>query len=136
MLHAFEYEPRPDELLKIFWELLVPGGRLLLIVPNRRGSWARSGTPFGQGTPYSFAQLRTLLDEAKFTLREASSMLFAPPTRHVLGGWDFIEWLGGLVCPWLGGVLVVEAEKQIYAAIAEKVTEPTPAWAGEGLVVR
>ena len=50
MLHLFEYSHAPDELLKIWWQLMAPGGRLLLIVPNRRGIWARFGaTPFTTG---------------------------------------------------------------------------------------
>ena len=38
------------------------GGRLLIVVPNRRGVWARSDTtPFGHGRPYSRSQITHLL---------------------------------------------------------------------------
>lgn len=120
MLHAFEHSSAPEDLLRIWWQLLVPGGRLLLVVPNRRGLWARFGaTPFTSGTPYSLGALRELLNAASFTLRDARSALFAPPSTHPfwLRVFNPIEWLGAWCFPRLGGVLVVEAEKQIYAGV-------------------
>lgn len=124
MLHAFEYAPRPQELLSVYWHMLVPGGRLLLVVPNRRSYWASFGaTPFTRGTPYSMSQLKELLAEAQFTLREARTALFAPPgaSSFWLRSWDFFSTIGRWFFPAMGGVLVVEAEKQIYASIPEPV---------------
>jgi SAM-dependent methyltransferase len=132
MLHAFEHHGRPEELLRIFWELLAPGGRILLVVPNRRGRWASLGnTPFGEGIPYSLGQMRAMLEEAQFTLRDVSAALYAPPSAHPfwMGCWSVLERLGNFLCPGLGGVLVIEAEKQIYAAIPEKVAEVRADWA-------
>ena len=48
--------------------MLAPGGRLVIVVPNRRGVWARfEHTPFGNGRPFSRGQLTSLLREANFT---------------------------------------------------------------------
>lgn len=125
MLHAFEYAASPKELLQVYWQMLVPGGRLLLIVPNRRGYWASFGsTPFSHGTPYSMSQMKELLAETQFTLRETTTALFGLPTGSGfwLGLWRSCEALGRRLLPGVGGVLVIEAEKQIYASIPEPVT--------------
>lgn len=137
LLHAFEYQAHPGELLKVYWELMTPGGRMLLIVPNRRGWWSSHGrTPFAHGTPYSLAHLRELLEEAQFTLRDCSTALYAPPSAHplLMKCWGGIEFLGSWLFPGMGGVLVVEAEKQIYAAIGEVARESRKqtAWATQG----
>jgi SAM-dependent methyltransferase len=133
MVHAFEYAAAPDELLRITWQLLAPGGRLLLIIPNRHGLWASFGaTPFAAGTPYTLARLKELLADAEFTLRDAGAGLFAPPSAHPfwLRTGTVIELLGRWCFPRFGGVLVIEAEKQIYAAIREPVTvKPARNWA-------
>ncbi|MDX2095298.1 MAG: methyltransferase domain-containing protein [Alphaproteobacteria bacterium] len=120
MLHGFEHAAAPEELLRIWWQLLAPGGRLVLMVPNRRGLWRRFGeTPFATGAAYTPATLRELLNAANFTVRDTRSALFAPPSTHPfwLRGFGLLEWLGVLCTPRWGGVLVVEAEKQIYAGV-------------------
>lgn len=132
--HGLEQVAKPDEFLKIWWQMLTPGGRMLLIVPNRHGLWARFGkTPFSIGASYTLQQLRQLLNDASFTLRETRSACFAPPSNHPfwLHLFSLIEWLGCFSCPRMGGVLVVEAEKQIYAGVkvGAAVTLQAPAWA-------
>ena len=120
--HGFEHVSTPDEYLRIWWQLLAPGGRLMLVVPNRRGLWARFGaTPFAAGTPYTLATLKYLLNEAGFTVRDMRSALFTPPSTHPfwLTCFNAIEWLGAACFPRIGGVVVVEAEKQIYAGLRE-----------------
>src|SRR5690606_4568883 len=68
VVHCLETADRPRALLREAWRVLSPQGRLMMIVPNRRGVWARlDRTPFGQGRPYSRSQLEQLLGEAMFT---------------------------------------------------------------------
>ena len=127
MLHSFENVHAPDECLRIWWQLLVPGGRLVLMLPNRRGLWARFGaTPFATGTPYTLASVKSLLNDAGFTVRDTRSALFGPPSTHPL--WltlfSVIEWFGAVTIPRMGGVFVIEAEKQIYAGVREAVLNP------------
>lgn len=123
VVHAFEFLPRPDELLRVYWEMLSPGGRVLLIVPNRRGVWARLGaTPFARGTPYSVAHLKELVAAAQFTLRDCTTSLYA---RSDSLWW---EWLGRAIAPGWGGVIVLEAEKQIYAGISVPAESRRAMW--------
>jgi SAM-dependent methyltransferase len=54
LVHALEMTNDPGALLREVWRVLASGGRLLAVVPNRRGVWARTDTtPFGHGRPYS-----------------------------------------------------------------------------------
>jgi SAM-dependent methyltransferase len=122
MLHGFEHHPSPEDLLRVWWKLLVPGGRLMLIVPNRRGLWVRLGrTPFTSGASYTTAALKELCNRGGFSVRATHSALFAPPSTHPLWLRCFgvIEWVGTLLFPHMGGVVVMEAEKQIYAGVRE-----------------
>ena len=46
LVHALEHAGKPDKLLREAWRVLVPGGQLLIIVPNRRRWWsALDSTP-------------------------------------------------------------------------------------------
>jgi SAM-dependent methyltransferase len=54
VVHGLEIVESPNELLHEIWRVLTPGGRLILVAPNRRGLWARMDTtPFGYGQPFS-----------------------------------------------------------------------------------
>jgi SAM-dependent methyltransferase len=54
MVHSLEHAENPRETLKEIWRVLSPAGRVVIVVPNRRGVWARfEHTPFGTGRPFS-----------------------------------------------------------------------------------
>src|ERR1700737_3982393 len=58
----------PEGLLREVWRVLAPSGRLIAVIPNRRGVWTRTdNTPFGHGRPYSRAQINELLRQTWFT---------------------------------------------------------------------
>lgn len=118
LMHGLETSEHPTAVLEEASRVLAPGGRALFIVPNRTGLWSRrDGTPFGFGRPYSVAQLEAQLKRHAFTPERSQSVLFAPPsgTRFWLRTADFWEAVGRKM-PWLaGGVLMVEASKQVYA---------------------
>ena len=64
LAHALENAEHPRELLSEVWRVLTPGGRLVVVAPNRSGLWARlDTTPFGHGRPYSRGQLLDLMRE-------------------------------------------------------------------------
>jgi SAM-dependent methyltransferase len=124
LLHCFEHSEPLSNMVEEMWRVLTPGGRMLAIVPNRLGLWTRSSrSPFGSGRPFSLMQLRELVSEKQFTHTRSSSALFLPPT-HIRILWRMariFEKVGKLLCPFFGGVLVIEAEKQLYASIRQPV---------------
>ena len=67
VLHGLETSEQPYDLLEECWRVLGPGGKVLFIVPNRAGVWARrDGTPFGYGRPYLVGQLEAELRRHQF----------------------------------------------------------------------
>ena len=126
LVHSLEYSEQVRALLKEVWRVLAGGGRLMVVVPNRRGIWARvDGTPFGQGHPYTPTQLARLLREADFTPERVSAALFVPPTgsRMMLRSANAVERIGERWFTTFAGVSIVEATKQIYAKSAPKRKE-------------
>src|SRR5438876_1417993 len=120
LTHALEMAPDPGALLREVWRVLAAGGRILAVVPNRRGVWARlDTTPFGHGRPYSRAQINYLLRETWFTPIGWSEALYVPPIAR---GWflrSAMAWerTGSTISAPFAGVHIVEATKQVYRAI-------------------
>ncbi len=124
LVHALEFADHTRGMLRECWRVLADGGRMLLVVPNRRGAWARlERSPFANGQPYSQGQINRLLRDNMFTPMRSGGALFLPPTpsRMMLGSAPAIERLGARWFPGFGGVLVVEASKQIYAGTVQRV---------------
>jgi SAM-dependent methyltransferase len=116
IIHALESSDAPYEFLSEVSRILAPGGRLLLVVPNRAGLWARfDSTPFGEGRPYSQSQLTTLLRDVSFTPEIWREALFMPPfeRRLILRSAPVWEKMGRYM-PLLAGVHIVDATKQMY----------------------
>jgi hypothetical protein len=95
------------------------------------GLWARAEwTPFGRGTPYSASQVQDFLKENLFVPEQTRRALFIPPfkSQTLLRSAGLWEKLGARVFPAMGGVLMVEASKQIYATTgkATPVTKKVP----------
>jgi SAM-dependent methyltransferase len=119
-VHCLEVTERGRQLLREIWRVLSPEGRLMLIVPNRRGVWARlDNTPFGQGRPYSGRQLEALLTEAMFTPIDISGALYMPPLgwRMMLRSGTAWERVGAAVSPAFSGVIIAEATKELVSPI-------------------
>jgi len=124
LVHSVENSEQLSGMMEELWRILTPGGRVLAIVPNRLSFWARSSqSPFGHGRPFTMMQLRDLMTAHRLTPLRHASALFTPPLKLRLL-WRFaskIEKIGKLLCPFIGGVLLLEAEKQLYAAIRQPV---------------
>lgn len=119
-VHCLEVTDNVGALIREMWRVLTPEGRLLLVVPNRRGVWARlDTTPFGYGRPYSRNQLEKLLTNSLFTPTDVSSALHIPPVHQpwLLRWATAWERLGGRLWPVFAGVLIVEARKEIMGAL-------------------
>src|SRR6202166_4364936 len=120
LVHALEMSDDPEGLLREVWRVLAPSGRLMAVIPNRRGVWTRTDTtPFGHGRPYSRPQITALLRETWFTPTAWGEALYIPPVsrswllRVAVAG----ERAGATISAPFAGVHIVEATKQVYRAI-------------------
>ena len=127
MAHGLEVSGNQNSLLRESSRVLSSKGKLILLVPNRTGFWARSdNTPFGFGKPYTVNQLNLMLSQNRFQIENKSPALFGLPSHK--GYWlrsiNFWETVGKRFnYPLFGGLLIVEASKSIYGAkklISEK----------------
>src|SRR3984957_17849135 len=120
LVHALEMSDDPEVLLREGWRGVAPSGRMIAVIPNRRGVWTRTdNTPFGHGQPYSRSQIMQLLRQTWFTPTAWGEALFMPPVR---GGWflrSAMAWerVGAALSLPFAGVHIVEATKQVYRAI-------------------
>ena len=117
LVHGIEVAEDLRGLMREVWRVLAGNGRLLVVVPNRRGIWARlDRTPFGQGRPYSGSQLSRMLRDTQFLPERVDHALFLPPVR-----WPFLltaaaawEEIGTRWFRAFAGVVMIEASKQLY----------------------
>lgn len=121
LVHGLECTEQLRPMLREIWRVLSGRGRVLIVVPNRRGLWARrEATPFGYGQPYTSGQLSRLLRDNLFTPLQTARALYLPPlhARLMLGSAPAWEQVGARWFQAFGGVVIVEAGKQLYAATA------------------
>lgn len=120
VVHSLEVAVSAHEQLRDIWRVLAPGGRVLIVVPNRSGIWARlEATPFGYGRPFGKTQLTVLLHDAMFSPVGWTEALAAPPFRHRPWLRTGLAWerVGRFLWPAFAGVLIVEATKQLYQGV-------------------
>lgn len=123
LIHMLEGTADVHALLREVWRVLKSGGRILMVVPNRRGFWAHSDrTPFGTGQPYSAFQIKDTLRDHGFLVDRTFRALYMPPSqsRLILSLADAFERYGEKLFPGFGGLLMLEAGKQIHAPILTK----------------
>ncbi len=117
LVHALETCRSLDRLMREIWRVLADDGRIVLIVPNRHGIWSLSDTtPFGQGSPFTAGQLQRLLARHLLVRGEARRAMFVPPWNLQLLQRMAIplERAGQRLWPQFAGILLAEAEKQLY----------------------
>lgn len=139
LLHALETADHPNAVLSEAWRLLGPGGRMLVMVPNRAGLWARSdATPFGFGRSYTAGQLESQARGAGFVTERTGAALYIPPSdrRFWLRSAQMWERAGTRISQVLvAGVLFSEFTKQIHAPVGRlpRVSVPSPLDLLEGI---
>jgi SAM-dependent methyltransferase len=122
VVHGLETAERVQPFLREMWRTLAPEGRLMMVVPNRLGIWARTDrTPFGYGHPYSKSQLEGMLRDAMFEPVDWAEALYAPPFSRDMLLRSAVAWerLGARIMPGFAGVIIVEATKELMAPIAK-----------------
>lgn len=118
LVHTVETSESLGALLQEVWRVLAPGGRLMVVVPNRLSLWARADrTPYGYGRPFSKTQLISLLRRHDFSLEVSTRALYFPPfsRRFWMKGAPVWERIGTRMWSQNGGVILAEATKRIYA---------------------
>jgi hypothetical protein len=123
-VHGLEAANHLDGLMEEAWRVMVPNGRALFIVANRRGFWARrDGTPFGMGRPFSSGQLRQLMRRTGFVQGQTRPALLLPPflPMRLLSSLAWTDRLAAFLMPQLGGVWLMEAVKKVPAPTGSKM---------------
>jgi len=118
MTHALEFIIDKNGFLLEASRVLRSAGKLIMIVPHRGGLWSRAETtPFGHGTPFSKRQIFSLLKNTGLNPEKCTRSLFLPPFVDKLPRVfsNQVEVFGERLLPLLGGVLIVEANKLVYA---------------------
>ena len=121
LVHAVESSEALRAMLREVWRVMADGGRMIVIVPNRRSLWARlERSPFAHGRPFSVGQITRLLRDSMFTPLRTEPALIMPPFRSRLmlawaPAWDKY---GSKALRFLAGAIVIEASKQVYAGHA------------------
>jgi SAM-dependent methyltransferase len=119
MMHGLETSERPSELLSEAHRVLGPGGRMILVVPNRAGLWSRRDrTPFGYGRPYTLGQLEAQVKQHGFVPERHLTTLYQPPSAKRV--WrktaPVFERIGSqMPVGMAGGAIMLEVSKQVYA---------------------
>lgn len=124
LAHALEEADNAQQLLREVWRVSAPEARIVVVVANRVGLWARrDAIPFGHGRPFSRGQLAALLSGAMFEPTASARAAFAPPVGWppLLACADALEALGERLAPAFGGILMMEAVKRLAAAPAKPV---------------
>jgi SAM-dependent methyltransferase len=120
VVHGLEEAGDPRRLMREAWRVLANDGRLIVVASHRRGLWSMiETTPFAAGRPWLRRQLFVLLSEAMFRPLEWIGALNFPPvnTRLALRAAPTLERAGGRLWPWLAGVVMIEAAKELLAPV-------------------
>lgn len=126
VVHGLESSDHPREMIREIWRILKAEGRVLMVVPNRRGLWAAAdSTPFGFGHPYSAGQLRQFMTDNLFEPVRTAHALFIPPlrSRFSLAWAPAWERVGRRWFTAVSGITVMEARKSVLASL-----KPKPSW--------
>lgn len=142
MVHALEHAEQPGESLREAHRVLAANGRLVVVVPHRRGVWARfEHTPFGTGRPWSRGQLTRVLEGAGFALADSNDALLFPPIPHGLINrvWRPVDWTGRKLFSTFSGAIIAVGTKggrdgSAVPAATRMLRRPvvTPEWATQG----
>lgn len=132
--HMLEFEPEPHQVLRETERVLVSGGHVVITGFNPWSLWGgrrlfgrvrrRSVAPW-QGTFRSAMRIRDWLALLGFEVVTTRYCFFRPPLQRqaVMTRLAWLERLGGRWWPYLGGVYIIVARKEVVA-----MTPIRPRW--------
>ncbi|MDJ0921105.1 MAG: methyltransferase domain-containing protein [Henriciella sp.] len=118
LLHALEEADSPRRMMRDVWRVLAPEGRVVVVAANRRNFWSiNDSQAFGHGRPWTRRQLIRFLGDGLFDITASTTAVYMPPLnwRIITAAARSWERVGEAVLPGLGGVVLVEAVKRLYA---------------------
>ncbi|GAB5459407.1 MAG: methyltransferase domain-containing protein [Henriciella sp.] len=118
LLHAVEEADNPRRLLREVWRILAPEGRVIVAATNRFSFWSLSeANAFGHGRPWTRRQLSRFMSDSLLQVTASTTAVHMPPLDWVLITAASRSWerAGEILAPGLGGVVLVEATKRLYA---------------------
>ncbi len=118
MTHMIENTDHSGDVLHEMGRILSTNGRMIIMVPNRGGGWARDmRTPFGYGFSFSLPHIRRILTHHGFQVERHVRAMYTPPfgIRWLNPYVNWIEKQGDSLLPGLAGVLLIEVSKQVVA---------------------
>ena len=128
MVNFLEHAHHPTVLMREIWRVLKGEGKLLIFVPNRHSFWSHSEkTPFGFGHPFTHSQLDLILRQHCFTPLQSFNLLNFWPYHGILS-----PSIGRLIVrlyPSVGGIIVNESVKKMYARVRHEKKRRVLEWA-------
>lgn len=127
MAHGLEFSDNPHKVMEETWRVLKAQGKLLVMAPNRLSPWSRiEETPFAKGKPYSSRELTELFKSSDYQMTQSAFGLYFPPSssKFLLKFFDLFEKAGERWFALMGGVLMMEAKKVLFAGQVVKDVKP------------
>ncbi|MDP1724064.1 MAG: methyltransferase domain-containing protein [Alphaproteobacteria bacterium] len=124
VMHTLENTESTSLFLRECWRVLADHGKILLLLPNRKGMWSQlSKTPFGHGRPFTTRQIRNLLEKSSFSFLKRERMLYFPPInkKFILRYANTWEKTGRLLYRSFSGALLIEAQKNLFQECKIKI---------------
>lgn len=120
VFHALEFTKQPYQVLHELSNILVPEGYLLIFGFNPyslfgiKHFFSGDSHSLWQGKYINMNSLLHWLTELGFVIAHQQTMFFRPPfkTKKMLGKFLFLEGLGSMFCPSLGGITMILAQKK------------------------
>lgn len=117
VMHTLENTESLSLFLRECWRVLADHGKILLLLPNRKGMWSQfSQTPFGHGRPFTTRQIRDILEKSSFSFLKRERMLYFPPInkQFILRYIHTWEKAGQFLYRSFSGALFIEAQKNLF----------------------
>lgn len=121
LVHMLEFSDHPQQVLREIHAVLTGEGRLIILGfnPNSTWGWARKkrgnkGFPW-QGEFRAASQIKQWLQQAGFNVVAQKNSCFRPPCDNAsrLKRYAFMDMLGPMVLPMMGGVYMIIAQKSV-----------------------